>query len=528
MMEAQALEDANPFAQAREKYSALEADLASAKTASMTHSDVEHLLKTDGREVLRCLFQAHLELRSMREDRATTVVGSDGEKRTHRRKRSRSLVGLFGLVQVARFAFGGRGQASLMPLDAELNLPEERYSFGLQRCTVEEVIRGSFDEAVKAVARTTGSNVPKRQAEEIVIRAASWFDLFYSAGGGQLAAEDTPSDHILVMTMDCKGIVMRREALREATRRAAEEAERCALNNKRSSTGKKRHNRRMATVASVYTVAPNRRTAEDIVRDLRPVRDPDRPKRPRPLNKRVWASVAMEMEETVAEMFEEAARRDPDHKMRWVAVVDGDNNQIRLLRAHAAEAGVKLTIVLDIIHVIGYLGKATAAVHGTGKAETDRVVTDRLIKVLEGRSVDVAAGIKQSATKRNLKGKGRKRALKAGNYLLNHADFVHYQAYLADGLPIASGVIEGACRYLVKDRMDITGARWGLDSAEAILKLRALKASADLDLYWRFYERQRWDRGHAERYADRTPPTTTTTPGPGPRHAHLRLVEVGS
>jgi hypothetical protein len=519
MMEAQALEDAKPFAQAREKYAELEADLASDAMGSMTHSQVEHLLETEGRELLRRLLQGYLDLRSMREDRARTVVGSDGEEHTHRRKRSRSLLAVFGVVQVARLAFAGRGQASLMPLDAELNLPEQRYSFGLQRRVVEEVIRGSFDEAVDAVVRTTGASVPKRQAEEAVLRAAERFDLFYTAGGGQFAAADTPSDHLLVMTVDCKGIVMRREALREATRRAAEEADRL---EKGSATGMKRHNRRMAAVASVYTVAPQRRTPQDIVRDLRPVRDPDRPKPPRPLNKRVWASVVKDLEEVIAAMFKEALRRDPDRKMRWVAVVDGDPKQIRHLRAYAAELGVNLTIILDIIHVIGYLGTATAAVHGTGKAETDRVVTERLIKVLGGRSVDVAAGIKQSATKRRLKGKGRKRTLKAANYLLNHADLVDYHSYLAAGLPIASGVIEGACRYLVKDRMDITGARWGLDSAEAVLKLRALKASGDLDLYWSFYERMHWDSVHAHRYAHSTPPSTTRPARRQP--AHLRLV----
>ncbi len=63
------------------------------------------------------------------------------------------------------------------------------------------------------------------------------------------------------------------------------------------------------------------------------------------------------------------------------------------------------------------------------------------------------------------------------------------------------GPIEGACRHLVKDRMDITGARWGLDGAEAILKLRAITTNGDFDEYWRYHLAQEQHRVHESRYA---------------------------
>jgi hypothetical protein len=75
-----------------------------------------------------------------------------------------------------------------------------------------------------------------------------------------------------------------------------------------------------------------------------------------------------------------------------------------------------------------------------------------------------------------------------------------YPTALANGWPIATGVIEGACRHLVKDRMDVTGARWGVDGAEAILKLRSLISNGDFDTYWTYHLHQEQQRVHATRY----------------------------
>ena len=107
----------------------------------------------------------------------------------------------------------------------------------------------------------------------------------------------------------------------------------------------------------------------------------------------------------------------------------------------------------------------------------------------------------RSATMRGLEEKDRKSIDACASYLINHRDYLHYDRYLAAGLPIATGVIEGACRYLVKDRMDITGARWRLRSAEAVLRLRALRKSGDFEEYWKFHEQREYERNHSSRYA---------------------------
>jgi hypothetical protein len=145
---------------------------------------------------------------------------------------------------------------------------------------------------------------------------------------------------------------------------------------------------------------------------------------------------------------------------------------------------------LDFIHVLDYLWKAAYCFCDESSQEAEDWVKERALKVLNGEAAQVAAGIRRSSTKRNLNPKGRKNADTCSDYLLKYKNYLQYDKYLQAGYPIATGVIEGACRYLIKDRMDITGARWRLQGAEAVIKLRAIIASHDFEEYFRFYKSQ--------------------------------------
>jgi hypothetical protein len=145
--------------------------------------------------------------------------------------------------------------------------------------------------------------------------------------------------------------------------------------------------------------------------------------------------------------------------------------------------------VLDLIHVIEYLWKAAWDFFETGDEAAEAWVRERVGLILRGKSSDVAAGMRRSATMRGFDPDRRKKVDKSCDYLIGHRAMMRYDKYLADGLPIATGVIEGACRHLVQDRMDVTGARWGLEGAEAVLRLRSLQASGDLKEYWSFHQR---------------------------------------
>ena len=119
-----------------------------------------------------------------------------------------------------------------------------------------------------------------------------------------------------------------------------------------------------------------------------------------------------------------------------------------------------------------------------------------------GEAGKVAGGIRISASKRDLSHNQSKTAEKCANYISNHKEFTNYQEYLAQGFPIATGVIEGACRYLIKDRMDITGARWGLYGAESVLKLRSLVSSDDFEEYWKYHLEQEYERNYSSKIRD--------------------------
>ena len=127
--------------------------------------------------------------------------------------------------------------------------------------------------------------------------------------------------------------------------------------------------------------------------------------------------------------------------------------------------------------------------------------------ILQGKAKDVAAGIRRRASTLHLSPAKRKKADEAARYLVNKAEHLDYPTALSRGWPIATGVIEGACRHLVKDRMDITGARWSAEGAEAVLQLRALRANGEFDAYWRYHLSQERERVHGSRYANGTIPT---------------------
>jgi hypothetical protein len=265
-----------------------------------------------------------------------------------------------------------------MPEPARRIAEPELHSHGLRRLAAVEAARGSFDATVEAIERNTGTRLAKRQAEELVERAAQDFDGFYDRPE---SAEPATSDtDLLVLTLDGKGIVMRREDLREATRKAAESAQHKL--DRRLSKGEKKDRKRMATVAAVYDLKPQARRPEDVLAELRPVQDCSTP-RPRAHNKRVWASVEKSAVAVTSEVFEEAHHRDPECRRRWVVLVDGDRHQIARIRAEAKRRGMSkdVTLVVDFIHVLEYLWDAAWCFFDEGDKGAERWVTERAFAV---------------------------------------------------------------------------------------------------------------------------------------------------
>jgi hypothetical protein len=505
-----------PYDQGRQCFEHIVEFLDGQQGSSMTISQLERELEKRSRELMRILLQEHLDSRGPGQCQAP-VWGADGTERPRARLQTRKIETVFGTVANIRVGYGQHGVESLHPLDSELNLPVERYSLELRHRVAEEAAKNSFDETLKTIGKTTGAHVPKRQIEELAKRAAQDFDAFYKMRQCN-PADNQATGPVLVITADGKGVVLHEKDLKEQTRKAA--AKRKKKMGKRLSKGEKKNAKRMATVAAVYTTDTFVRTAEDLVADEGCAID--KAKRPRPEQKRVWASIEKAPEQVIAEAFDEACHRDPKRKKKWVALVDGNNTQIRILRRIAKEKGIDLTIIVDIIHVIEYLWDAGRVFHPRSGPELENWVRHRLLGVLHGKAGLMAGGMRRSATRKQLTAETREPVETCATYLRNKSPYLCYDHYLCQGFPIGTGVIEGACRHLVKDRMEVTGAKWRLEGAEAVLRLRALRSSNDFEEYWDFHESCEYKRNHRDLYASGVVPTTGSS-HPTTRHSHLKV-----
>src|SRR5271169_2583477 len=187
-------------------------------------------------------------------------------------------------------------------------------------------------------------------------------------------------------------------------------------------------------------------------------------------------------------------RRDPSALKTRVALTDGERAlQIRV------DQKLKVPLILDLMHALEKLWKAAYVFHAEGSLEADLWVMDRTLRILFGEVGQVVKGIRQSITKRRLSGPKRKTLNAVANYLYRNRTRMRYDQYLAKGWPIASGPVEGACKNLIKDRMERSGMRWTEEMAEAIVQLRAIYLSGDFDRYWSFHiekDQQRLHPGH--------------------------------
>ncbi len=485
------------FACSREQFESLISFLDGTDATGLSHAELEERLSVDGRELLRRLLDDHLALRALREQRSEQVVGREGVVRTRVEPgHERALETVFGTVTVERLAYRAPGVGNLHPADSALNLPVERHSHGLRKLAALEAARGSFQDATDAIERGTGVRLGKRQVEELASLAAMDFEDFYE---NRRPARAKQGD-LLVLSADGKGIVMRPDALRT---RAPARPRAGPAPKPRLSADDRQNRKRMAEIGAVYDAKPAPRTPGDILSSAAPEGYEPAPG-PTARNKWLTASIVNAPAEVIKRIFDEADRRDPKHRRTWIALVDGANHQIDRITFEARKREVKVTIIVDFVHVLEYLWNAANCLYPD--LDTERWVHCQATKILKGQARTVAGMIRRTATKARLHGARRKGADDAANYLTNKAPYLDYPTALREGWPIATGIIEGACRHLVKDRMDITGARWGLAGAEAILKLRAIKANDDFDAYWQFHLTQERRHVHEARYQNHVIP----------------------
>jgi hypothetical protein len=450
------------------EFALLQSWLASGSALELPLHEIERRQQEKGREVQRLLLQAHLRQRGNGDvGPALHLHQQDGKPLySHRRLGARSLTTVFGTVELIRMGYSRPGVPGIFPLDRALTLPARSFSYELQRRLVKAAVQNPFLDSVQTIADLTGVSVSKRSLEQILPDAAQDFDAFY-----RQRSPEPATGSILVAAVDCKGIPMVKPP-------GAQPAPRL-------SKGQKANKKRMATVAAVFTRAPWIRTPQQVLESLfrlsRPTPD-NAPAPPRPENKRVWASLLKGKTAVIQEVAEEMQRRDPSASKTRVALTDGERAlQIRV------DGRLNVTLILDLMHALEKLWKAAYVFHAEGSLEADLWVLDRTLRILSGDVGQVVKGLRQSITKRGLSGAKRKMLEGVADYLYRNRTRMRYDEYLANGWPIASGSVEGACKHLIKDRMERSGMRWTEQMAEAIVQLRAVYLSSDFDQYWQFH-----------------------------------------
>lgn len=380
-------------------------------------------------------------------------------ERTHERR----YVSIFGALPIDRHVYGTREtqKHEVVLLDARLNLPGSEFSYVLQDWDQHLCVKGPYGEARESVQAVLGLGQSVRTLEQMNLEMAKQVDSFFESQPTPPAVEQGP---ILVLTSDGKGVPMRKDEPAERGRRTK---------------GEKANKKRVACVGAVYTIDPFVRTADDVVDEV--MRDKARADRPVPQHKQVRAEltraidgVAVNGKDRIFAWFQrQVAAIDPGRTKPVVCVMDGE----RALWKRLAAWLVGVVCVLDIFHVLERIWQAAHCFHPEGSDEAREFVNQRLRRILQGDVGRVVGGLKQMATKRGLRGAKLKQLEAAVGYLHRNRRFMKYDQYLAAGYPIGSGVAEGACRHLVKDRMERTGMRWRIPTAQAMLDLRAVHAS---------------------------------------------------
>ena len=410
--------------------------------------------------------------------------------------RNRPYQTVFGAFELQRYVYATReGQkAELVPLDARLQLPASKFSYLLQDFDQHLTMEEPFEQVANTIERILDVRQHVDSLERMNQALATHVEDFHAHQEPPPASEEGA---ILVETADGKGVPIRRPA----------DAPRIADHEHR--VGPKPDRKKMATLASVYSVDPYVRTPEDVVQAL--FRDPQTagkqppPARPRPCHKRVRACLNYtdaEGEELLARpaMFgwlaDEVKARNPQGTKPLVCIMDGEEDLWTEIDVFQP-ASLRVEI-LDLLHVTPRLWKA-ARLFSNGQTEAASFVRSRLLHILQGELDGVIRGFKRMASLRQLRGAPRQTIAVICAYLTKNRHRMRYDEYLANGYPIASGVIEGACRHVVKDRLERTGMNWTVPGAKAMLELRCVHLSGDWDTFLASYMDAETEKLHPHR-----------------------------
>lgn len=406
-------------------------------------------------------------------------------------------VSIFGEITIGRAGYAHPDGGLVYPMDAQLNLPEHQYSYlllkWLQSASAEQDFRKAVNRFNEIFDFSFFPELPQRQGLPI----ADAVEPFYA----QVEAPhpETEGSHI-ALSADCKGVRILKSERPEPSQEEA-------FPKPRLGKGEKPGIKKDAVATADFSFYPAARTAQEIVKGLLNQYTPAEKKQARldrgqrrqhglpsprePINKHVFATLDGKAA-AFQHMLQHVQMRDPTGSKPLIALFDGDPALENTLKDQLTKSGLQDRLeatILDLTHVSEYLWEVGTALFGEKGPERVGWVEEKLYALLEGKVGYIIGGLRQRCTKNKdrFTQPQAKVLEKAITYFVNHQHMMHYHTYLSKGYPISTGVIEGTCGSLVKDRMEQSGMRWSLAGAQAILKQRAVVKNGDWNDFWNFY-----------------------------------------
>jgi hypothetical protein len=401
----------------------------------------------------------------------------DGQELPYHSEKKRTYFSIFGKLPFWRPYFYKTGAEGRSPLDAELSLGADRYSDFLREMSEYLGVYAVYNKVTDLQARFFDLDISTRVLQKVIAADAGDVEAFYTQKPAPSPAEEA---EILVIQADGKGVPMVLETLAEPQVRLGK--------------GEKRGRKKEAIVTTVYTIDSAPRTPEQVVasffyQDQDPAARKAASKRPKPQNKHIWATLDGK-DTALARLSKQVAPRQGSHILHKVALCDG----CEALQSRIETQFPDFNLILDFIHANEYLWKVGNSLLGETNEQRTEWVANQTLQMLSGHTEQIIAEFRSLAQDAQSTAAQRKQLTKTADYFERNLPYMDYPTYLAKGWPIASGVIEGACRHFVKDRFELSGMRWTQEGAENLLHLRAVAENEDWDAYHDYRKRQRHDR----------------------------------
>lgn len=398
-------------------------------------------------------------------------------------KHSREYLSIFGEFKLERTVYGTgeKKKIEYIPLDKRLQLPEGKFSYLLQDWDQSLVVEMPYSKVDSTIGKILELSQSVDSLERTNRKLSESVKSFWECLSAPLNEEE---GELIVCSADGKGVPIRKKS-----EKSDNPIQISSIDKKEKNGAKK-----MSLVGGVYSVDRYIRSPEDVLKAFFPEgKSKDHSPRPIAKHKRIRTSLirdengksAPSYDEIFGWMADEVQVRNPGKEKDMILLMDGQKTLWDAGDDYLSN--YKPIEILDIIHAASYMWTATHIFYKPESKKAECFAKERISQILYGQIDTVIQGIKRMGRSRKLRGKKLKEIEKICGYFENNRHRMKYNEYLAAGYPIATGVIEGACKNVVKDRMERSGMRWVLYGAQSMLGLRSISLCGLWDDFIKFH-----------------------------------------